>query len=301
MINKLQEAKNKAIKTINEAKKSRKTTKRIYALFSGGHDSLVATHLTSQHPDFSGVIHLDTGIGIPETQEYVKETCARFNLHLTIAKALECERADGTPDPQIYEEWVKAYGFPGPAQHSAMYRRLKERPLETALRKIKKTIPDWNSRADQIILTTGIRLEESQRRANNPRYQADTYASGAQLWVCPIRDWTKDLCEEYMKWQSLPRNPVKDNLCMSGECLCGSFAKANELAQIDFFYPEVGDRIHKLEKEVQSTHPWSWEGRPEKSKKQPKKQENSQLQHLCWTCNNIQLSLDLALQEESLD
>ena len=34
----------------------------IFALFSGGHDSLCSTHIASRHPDFTGVIHCNTGI-----------------------------------------------------------------------------------------------------------------------------------------------------------------------------------------------------------------------------------------------
>ena len=34
----------------------------VYALFSGGHDSLCSTFIASRHPLFQGVVHLNTGI-----------------------------------------------------------------------------------------------------------------------------------------------------------------------------------------------------------------------------------------------
>ena len=49
----------------------------LYAMFSGGHDSLVAAHLAAQHPRFTACVHIDTGIGIEQTREFVHETCHR--------------------------------------------------------------------------------------------------------------------------------------------------------------------------------------------------------------------------------
>ena len=37
----------------------------LFAMFSGGHDSLTATRIASKHPNFSAAVHINTGIGIP--------------------------------------------------------------------------------------------------------------------------------------------------------------------------------------------------------------------------------------------
>ena len=50
----------------------------VYAMFSGGDDSLTAALVTARTKRFTGCVHLDTGIGIPETQEFVIETCRRM-------------------------------------------------------------------------------------------------------------------------------------------------------------------------------------------------------------------------------
>jgi 3'-phosphoadenosine 5'-phosphosulfate sulfotransferase (PAPS reductase)/FAD synthetase len=63
----------------------------IYPLFSGGSDSLCATYIAAKHPLFKGFIHIDTGIGIPEVQDYVHETCDRFNWPLRICRALDLD------------------------------------------------------------------------------------------------------------------------------------------------------------------------------------------------------------------
>jgi len=105
----------------------------VFGLFSGGHDSTVATYIACQHPRFTAALHCDTGIGIPQTRQFVIDTCKEWGIELEYWKATESTRADGTPDPQIWEETVKLYGFPGPPQHRAMYIRLKERPLRCTI------------------------------------------------------------------------------------------------------------------------------------------------------------------------
>jgi 3'-phosphoadenosine 5'-phosphosulfate sulfotransferase (PAPS reductase)/FAD synthetase len=95
----------------------------VLGLFSGGHDSLCACHIASQHPNFSGVVHINTGIGIEETRQFVRDTCQREGWEL-----LELH------PPETYESLVVEHGFPGPAHHYKMYQRLKERCLRQLLR-----------------------------------------------------------------------------------------------------------------------------------------------------------------------
>jgi hypothetical protein len=59
---------------------------------------------------------------------------------------------------------------------------------------------------------------------------------------------------------------VSDMLHMSGECLCGAFAKPNEIVEIAFFFPEMAHHLLELEDEVRAAgHPfprctWGWGG-----------------------------------------
>jgi 3'-phosphoadenosine 5'-phosphosulfate sulfotransferase (PAPS reductase)/FAD synthetase len=186
----------------------------VYALFSGGHDSLVSTFNTSLSPYFKGVVHIDTGIGVPETQQFVVDVCEKFGWDLKIYRATEHTKADGTPDPQIYEEFVKKWGFPGPSFHNTMYQRLKGRQIGRFIREMK------TNRSDKIILSSGIRIEESERRKQKIEKTGIVQQDGAKVWVASIAHFTSADCETYMKMHDLPRNPVKDKLCMSGECLC---------------------------------------------------------------------------------
>jgi len=62
---------------------------KIFALLSGGHDSLTATAAAYQMigNEIDAVVHIDTGIGIPETQQFVIDVCAKNNWPLLIYRA----------------------------------------------------------------------------------------------------------------------------------------------------------------------------------------------------------------------
>src|SRR5262245_15700969 len=60
---------------VNEAI-ARYRPKLVIALFSGGHDSLSAVKVASLSSRFDGCLHVNTGIGIEATREFVRVTCA---------------------------------------------------------------------------------------------------------------------------------------------------------------------------------------------------------------------------------
>lgn len=45
---------------------------RIFAMFSGGNDSIVSTHFAMEHGAHE-VLHINTGIGIKETREFIAD------------------------------------------------------------------------------------------------------------------------------------------------------------------------------------------------------------------------------------
>lgn len=97
---------------------------KVYCLISGGNDSSVASHLAASYgPRVDGLVHINTGIGIEDTREFVREYARYLQLPLT----------EKHP-PRTYEELVLEYGFPGPAAHRYMYSWLKERPLRQVRR-----------------------------------------------------------------------------------------------------------------------------------------------------------------------
>lgn len=234
----------------------------IFGLFSGGHDSLTSTHLASQHPLFRGAVHINTGIGVEETREFVRDTCRDRQWPLK----------EYHP-PVSYDDIVTQYGFPGPGGHFYMYVRLKERCLEQLIREHK------TKRKDRIALVTGVRLDESDRRMGHVEA---VVRSRAKVWVAPILNWSTDDKNEYLDYHALQRNPVVGALCMSGECLCGAFANPGEMAEIETFYPKAAERIRELEAKARSAGVHAkWGTRPPKEPKQAA----SLPMEMCWSCN----------------
>lgn len=233
----------------------------IIGLFSGGHDSLAACHAASHHPLFSGVAHINTGIGVEATREYARATAARLGWSFR----------EYHP-PVSYDDIVLEHGFPGPGGHFYMYVRLKERCLEQLVREHKK------NRKDRIVLVTGVRLDESDRRMGHVEA---IVRNRAKVWVAPILNWSTEDKNTYIDQQRLPRNPVVERLCMSGECLCGAFARPGEMVEIESHYPEVAERIRRLEAAALAAGVHAkWGARPPKEKPQPAPLP----MEMCWSC-----------------
>lgn len=233
----------------------------IYGLMSGGHDSLCATHIAAANrrfaDRFSGVVHINTGIGIEETRQYVRDTCKAFGWSLK-----ELTAQDYKPGEQTYEELVVERGFPGPAMHWKMYHRLKERALRALVR-------DTGNRKRKIMLVSGRRRAESTRRMVNVDEVIKTGQAAPSpriVWANPIADWESIDKHKYMSKHNLPRNEVVERLCMSGECLCGAFAKPGELEVIRAHYPAAAEEIDRIAaKAKEAGVPCVWGRRPGES------------------------------------
>ena len=219
----------------------------VFGLFSGGHDSVCSTHIASKLPRFKGVIHANTGIGIPKTREYVREVCKRFDWPLY----------ERTPDRFTYRDLVKGTqgreryfaGFPGgPSSHMRFYYYLKQRAIDGVVREHKRR------RGDCVALVTGIRESESVRRMEGG-FAERVERRGDKLWLNPILDFTDRDKNRYMANWELPRNEVVDILHRSGECLCGAFTSKDEFREIELWYPEIAAEIRRLEREVQEANP----------------------------------------------
>lgn len=243
----------------------------ICGLFSGGNDSTVLCRLF--RPKLTHLIHANTTIGIEDTRRYVRSTAAEWGVPL-----LEFTPSAG----DTYRDLVLDRGFPGPGMHYKMFQRLKERGLRKA-RGFLVTKP----RQERVIFLAGRRRTESERRANVPEFERE----GSVVWVSPLVNWTKlDMNTYRLLVKDVPRNEVADLLHMSGECLCGAFAKKGELDEIALFYPDVVAEIKGLETEIASRDDipdyrkvWGWGGDPATLKRSRTKKSKSG--RLCSSCD----------------
>lgn len=222
----------------------------IVVLFSGGNDSTTLAHLFKDRATHAA--HANTGIGIEQTRQFVRDTCAGWGLPLieeypligATYRDLVLGRVRARTGPNKGKV-VYAGGFPGPAMHYLMYQRLKERALESVRRQLVEY-----PRQQRVIFLAGRRASESDRRRrlalHDPIERRDN-----TVWVSPLLNWTKLDLNAYRRLHpDVPRNEVSDLLHMSGECLCGSFGHEGELDEIGMWFPEVAAEIRELEKEV---------------------------------------------------
>lgn len=275
---------------------------KLFAGFSGGHDSLVATHLASTHPLFAGAFHANTGIGVEETRQFARDTARRFGWPFFEYRS-----------PVTYRSLVLRFGFPGPAGHGLMYSRLKERAIRLLERehrpkvcvvcgeppkghggvsvpgKRRKREHDHDYDGVPILLVAGGRQQESVRRMGTAEpHHRDR--DRLRTWCNPIVTWSTEERNAYIDARGLPRNPVVGKLCMSGECLCGAFAKPGELVEVARHFPETAAQIRALEEEARAAGVHCvWGTRPPKKcdggGSEPPADEPG-LFSLCWSCGN---------------
>lgn len=195
--------------------------------WSGGNDSNVLAHL--MRPVATHAYMANTGIGIEETRQFVRDQAAAWNLPLI-------EKTASKKDS--YELFVTTHGFPGPAQHDRMYQRLKQRQQRKARAELVT-----NGIRQRVIFIGGRRRQESRKRMSLGFLDRD----GSIINVSPIINWTHlDMTTYRLIHDDVPINGMSVKLGMSGECLCGANAKPGELDRVREHAPAVAMQIDSL-------------------------------------------------------
>jgi phosphoadenosine phosphosulfate reductase len=213
------------------------------ALVSGGHDSLTAMHLAYQSDavDLDGIVHINTGIGVPKTRQFVRERADSLDLsYYEVGRPNEIANGhEYRYRSEDYSVLIREYGFPGPGAHKWMYLNLKEKPLQRFL----------NEFGEPVTLVSGVSKHESDRRMENVADEGEQSYLGCPT-IAPLVEFTALDVRRYRRALDLPMNPVVDTLEMSGECLCGAYSDRGELRMLRLFYPAVYRRIRGLEARV---------------------------------------------------
>lgn len=231
--------------------------------YSGGEDSVILAHLMRERSD--AIVHVNTGIAIPDTLRHVRAVTGAWKREL-IEASPDCTYEDLILGNVLNKEGPSAgepawKGFPGPAAHDKMYQRLKERALDGVRRMLVGRRGRKRGRGGEIVQMAGMRWAESKRRFRNA---SEFDPDGATTWVSPLVWWTGGHMKEYRARYrcqlvhdhadnrlctpgALPLNEVTQHLHMSGDCLCGAFAKEGEIHGLELFYPDMAGRLHELE------------------------------------------------------
>jgi len=209
-----------------------------FALVSGGKDSLSTAQVLHEAGKLEACIALETGVSTPDWKQFVIQTCSDRQW------PLEFYATD-----ESYDDIVLRYGFPGPSRHKFYMERLKGR----CIRKFRKQHPKG-------ILASGTRAQESVRRSANavPVGQWE----GTPI-VAPIFDWSTDETWDFFRDRGFNRAPGYATLQISGDCLCGAFAREGELDAVRFHYPKIAARFDALSTQMNGHVPanrceWGW-------------------------------------------
>lgn len=224
------------IQLLNEAKKA-------FVLFSGGKDSSAALVYTKEliskmsQPPTLVAIHIDTTIGLPETQDFIKDFCKRIEVELEILKP----RTD-------YFTLVKQWGVPRPRARWCCFH-LKIQPIRDYLQ----------GYSDYVVLD-GIRRQESRKRSGYPAiYQHPHFG----LVIHPIIDWSDEEVNNYLEDRGLPLNPVYELGFSSWECWCGIYKRKSEFEKLKETYPKFFAKLVELESQLKSGFAYAYfNGKP---------------------------------------
>tara|TARA_R100001244_G_scaffold41733_1_gene37655 strand:+ start:207 stop:1139 length:933 start_codon:yes stop_codon:yes gene_type:complete len=219
-----------------------------YVAYSGGKDSGIALDfMAKEFPQyFKGVVFVNTGIGTQATVDFVEEYCKKRNytlhhLHAEDVKRKKITKNGKIGEPFDFEHLVLAYGFPKQALHTVTMRWLK-------LFSIRKFVYERIALGENPAIVSGIRKNESARRKTKAKKYI--YNDGKMWFISPLYYKSNGWVMKYFIENDIKRSPVYETLHISGDCLCGCFAKKEELKLLEMFHPDVFTEIKRLEKLV---------------------------------------------------
>lgn len=219
----------------------------ILVMVSGGSDSLTAYTVARElGVSISGIAHVVTGTGIPETTDWVRQWAAKQPYPYYEANAGDA-----------YERYVLRKGFLGRGEraHAYAYHILK---AEYFRKLISKNFRQ-RKRGRRILLINGARSSESENRMfklDNQDIQQE--GRNQNYWANLIRHWDKNTCYQYLGEKGVQINTVSQVLHRSGECMCGPTQSPEERKEASFWYPQWGAWLDDLERQVKRKYHWGW-------------------------------------------
>lgn len=180
----------------------------IVALFSGGYDSMVVTHLvhtldTSNIP--IQVWSIDTQLAADGWREYVSDIANQFGWDFNIH--------DNKKGFGQFITLVAHAGCPKTRKmHTFVYQKLKERSMD-AIHMLHKT-----KVSDKTLFISGSRRAESSFRKSAA--EVSRVGKSNKIFAAPIVHWSNEECNMYRLENELPNNPFYSTVRGSGDCQC---------------------------------------------------------------------------------
>lgn len=228
---------------------------QIVCLFSGGYDSMCATHLAHRldtHGIPMATWSIDTKLSADGWLDYVGSVAEELAFN----------------DYHIYSndkgfaqfcESVRLTGCPRNRQgHTFTYQKLKERAID-AVHMIYK-----QSTHDKTLFVSGMRRAESAYRANADEHSR--VGKSNKVFVAPIVYWSNLDVARYRIENDLPDNPFYDTVKGSGDCQCnwGNFLTLGELQMRSPIL--AGGNVAIIDRLSRDNHGYGWDGTSEYQK-----------------------------------
>jgi 3'-phosphoadenosine 5'-phosphosulfate sulfotransferase (PAPS reductase)/FAD synthetase len=193
--------------------------------FSGGKDSLVATHLIMKeledHSEIDKwVLFADTGIMLPTTKPFVQDVCQSFGWKLKVVDGNFFEEAQTKGMPRMRHRWC--------------CHVCKVDPMQSFI----KTLQPQRGEV------TGLRRDESIRRAKLAQIY---YKRRVPSWAyAPIISWNEKQVLKYLRKNELPM-PPHYRLGLHETCMCGVYSNRKQMEILKAQFPELWAKILTLE------------------------------------------------------
>ncbi len=210
----------------------------IHCFFSGGRDSALSCYIAKKVADIRGwrfvLVHIDTTIGLEETEEYVRLYAEWLRAELVVLR----------PD-YTFEEYVAKYPYwPHiyPPRMRWCYHKLKRMPVERYLK---------HHYRDGDLLVLGIRGDESvfREREYSAVFAEKHYKDAkvrAKVWL-PLLYVDSETVDMLIKKFGIPESPVWYAIGSSGECFCLAGASKKKVERAVRAFPKLCIRLMRID------------------------------------------------------
>jgi len=220
----------------------------LVSLFSGGYDSMIATHILHRldtHGLDIDVWAIDTQLAADGWHSYVRSVANGLGWNFQIY--------DNKKGFGQFVQSVTQKGCPRTKKmHTFVFQKLKERGFDAILM-MNKT-----KRSDKVLFVSGMRRAESDDRKNAD--EVSRIGKSNKIFTAPIVHWTNEECDWYRIENNLPDNPFYDTVKGSGDCQCnwGNFITMRMLQKHS---PKLASgNVSLIDKISRNLHGYGWDG-----------------------------------------
>lgn len=223
--------------------------RQIVCLFSGGYDSMCATHLThtlNRHGIPMSTWSIDTKLSADGWTDFVSGVAEELQFN-------DYHIYSNDKGFSQFVESVRLTGCPRNRQgHTYTYQKLKERAIDAIHMLYKKDVHD------KTLFVSGMRRAESAYRANADEHSR--VGNSNKIFVAPIVYWSDLDVARYRIENDLPDNPFYNTVKGSGDCQCnwGNFITLGELQQHSPVL--AAGNVALLDKLSRENHGYGWDG-----------------------------------------